>query len=515
MSQSPSTGQPVRKTVDIRREMKLCPVCKQRFSGEAAFCPFDGTKLEAAAYDPLGDPLLGTTVDGRYEVMDVLGEGGMGHVYEVRHVALDRRFAMKILRRDLARDEELASRFIQEAKATASVRHPNVVEITDFGKMPDGVPYFVMELLVGETLGHVIKTGGPIPSKRAVRIVKQVAGALAAAHAAGIVHRDLKPDNIFLVGGLAGGSASDDVRVVDFGAAKIVGSSRVTRQGIVFGTPHYMSPEQASGQPVDHRADLYALGIIMYEMFTGRVPFEADTYMGVLTQHMFVQPLRPSQISPAARELGALEEITMVCLAKKPEDRYPSMDGLSAALDEVVQVRSDGRVQIAPALDGRPSRAPASLRYRMADELEPPTLEEMRVAIDSVLPPKRVVPWGWIAGVAGVIVAGLGAWAVVGRTGSAGSAETAAPAGTGMATAAPKATAAPPATAAASAATTAAATVTATATAAATDTATATAPPPATAAVTARPPMRRPAPRKPPPAGRGIDDVGDPFAGKR
>jgi serine/threonine-protein kinase len=192
--------QPTRRTVDIRREIKQCPACGHRFSSDAAFCPFDGSKLAAATYDPLGDPLLHTTVDGRYEVVDLLGEGGMGHVYEVRHVALDRRFAMKILRRDLARDEELAGRFIQEARATASVRHPNVVEITDFGKMPDGVPYFVMELLVGQTLGDVIKSGGPIPARRAVRILRQVAGALAAAHACGIVHRDLKPDNVFLVG---------------------------------------------------------------------------------------------------------------------------------------------------------------------------------------------------------------------------------------------------------------------------------------------------------------------------
>ncbi|HEY6463146.1 MAG TPA: protein kinase, partial [Polyangiaceae bacterium] len=166
--------QQIRRTVDIRREIKHCATCGQRFSGEAAFCPFDGTKLDSATYDPLGDPLLGSTIDGRYEVMDVLGEGGMGHVYEVRHVALDRRFAMKVLRRDLARDDELAERFIQEARATASVRHPNVVEITDFGKLPDGIPYFVMELLVGQTLGDVIKHGGPIPARRAVRIVRQV-----------------------------------------------------------------------------------------------------------------------------------------------------------------------------------------------------------------------------------------------------------------------------------------------------------------------------------------------------
>ena len=476
--------------------MKQCPSCGQRFSGEAAFCPFDGAKLTSATYDPLGDPLIGSIIETRYEVMELLGEGGMGHVYEVRHVALDRRFAMKILRRDLARDEELAGRFIQEARATASGRHPNVVEITDFGKLPTGVPYFVMELLVGQTLGHVIKAGGPIPARRAVRIIKQVAGALGAAHAAGIVHRDLKPDNVFLVGGTSGGtaSASDDVRVVDFGAAKIIGSSRVTRQGIVFGTPHYMSPEQASGQPVDHRADIYALGVIMYEMFTGRVPFEADTYMGVLTQHMFVQPLRPSQVSAAASELGALEEITMVCLAKKPEERYGTMEELSASLDEVVQSRSDGRLEIADRLSARPSRPPVSVRYRMADELEPPSLAEMRVAIDSVLPPMRVIPWAWILGVAGVLVSGAIAWALLGYR---------RPAPPAILPARATATASEAPTPSATVSATATETAAATAPSASVSTPTATATPPPTA-------TSHRGPRKVPPS----DDIGDPFATK-
>jgi serine/threonine-protein kinase len=323
----------INKTVSIVREVKQCPTCGQRFSRDAGFCPFDGVRLEASMLDPLGDPLIGAVIDGRYQVVELLGEGGTGRVYQVRHAALSRLFAMKILRRDLARDEELAARFIQEAKATASIRHPNVVEITDFGRMADGVPYLVMELLEGRTLGQIIESEGPLPASRAVPILRQVAGALAAAHESGIVHRDLKPDNVFLVG------AAGDVRVVDFGAAKVVGASRVTRDGIVFGTPHYMSPEQASGQPVDHRADIYSLGVIMYEMFTGRVPFQADTYMGVLTQHMFVQPVPPSQVTAAAGELGALEEITLVCLSKKPEDRYASMALLSAAIERAVDPR--------------------------------------------------------------------------------------------------------------------------------------------------------------------------------
>ncbi len=494
---------PIKPTLDIRREMKQCPACRQRFSRDAAFCPFDGTKLDAATYDPLGDPMVGTTIDGRYVVVSLLGEGGMGHVYEVRHATLDKRFAMKVLRRELARDQELSGRFIDEAKATARVRHGNVVQIIDFGHMPDGIPYFVMELLVGQTLGQVIKSGGAIPARRAVRIIEQVASALEAAHEAGVVHRDLQPENVFLVGGMSGGRASDDVRVVDFGAAKIIGSSRVTKQGIVFGTPHYMSPEQASGQPVDHRADIYALGIIMYEMFTGRVPFEADTYMGVLTQHMFVQPRPPSQVSPAARELGALEEITMACLAKRPEERYASMKELLEAIHEVVQSRSEGRIEIARQSrpGSRPSKPPPSVKWKMADELEPPSLAEMRVAIDSVLPARRSAPWGWIAsGAAALVVIGT-AWALLGRSAAAPAAP-APMASSAAVLAAPTSTIPPPP--APSAGVEFAAPPPSIA------------PPPGTAVASAPPatPVApRPAARRPP-RPTSIDDVGDPFAAK-
>jgi serine/threonine-protein kinase len=512
----PSLGG-TRATVDIRREMKQCPTCAHRFSRDAGFCPFDGAKLESAKYDPLGDPLLGTTIDGRYEVQSLLGEGGMGQVYQVRHTTLERLFALKALRSELARDEELSARFIQEARATASVRHPNVVEITDFGKMPTGVPYFVMDLLVGQSLGDVIKSGGPLPGARAVRIARQIASALGATHAAGIVHRDLKPDNVFLVGGVTGGAVSDNVRIVDFGAAKIIGSSRVTRQGIVFGTPAYMSPEQASGQPVDHRADIYALGVILYEMLAGRVPFEADTYMGVLTQHMFVQPLPPSRLVPAGgRELGALEEITLICLAKKPEERFASMPELIDALDAVVRFREDGTAQIAPRLEARPGRPPASIRFRMADELEPPTLEEMRVRIDSVLPPRRAVPWGWLVGFAVVLVTVPLLWAFLAARSSSHtltapplpgeSSSAAAPPRAPSAAPSQAATGAPPPTREETQETT---TATAHPTAPAVD-----APPPAPHAVPRRESPVKPNSAAAPPNRTKLDDVGDPFAAK-
>lgn len=496
---------PIRPTLDVRRDIRCCPVCGQRFSPDAAFCPFDGSKLANATFDPLRDPLLGVTVEGRYEVIALLGEGGMGQVFEVRHVALDRRFALKALRRELSRDEDLAGRFIDEAKATASIHHPNVVQITDFGRLPDGAPYFVMELLVGETLARVIKAGGPIPAAPALRILKPMASALAAAHDAGVVHRDLKPDNVFLVGGMDGGTPSDDVRIVDFGAAKIVGSSRVTRQGIVFGTPHYMSPEQAAGHPVDLRADVYALGVIMYEMFTGRVPFEADTYMGVLTQHMFVKPVPPSQIAAAAKQLGALEDVTLRCLEKKPEDRYASMREVEEALDAC---STPGAAARAPRSD---PRAP---RLLLADELEPPTLEEMRGRSESTdgLPlPTTTFRAAWILAVAGVVVtACVVAWMMIARSPQASSEPAALPAsaagspsgvprppalvgvpGAASPSPAPGGESAPPPPAASEAPATARSPLT---------------PSPPPASTPRRPPAARPA--------APIDDVGDPFAAK-
>ena len=386
------------QTIDMPLGSRECPECGQRFSRDGVFCPFDGTRLEGTSVSISIDPLMGSTIDGRYEVIELLGEGGMGRVYSVLHVGLGRLFALKALRRELAKDEELSQRFIREAKAMAAVRHPHIVEITDFGRLPDGVPYFVMEMLVGETLSQLIKRQGFVPVPRGIAILEQVASALVAAHEAGVVHRDLKPENVFLVGSAAGQDATDDVRVVDFGAAKIVGSSQVTRNGVVFGTPYYMSPEQASGSPVDGRTDVYSLGVIMYEMFTGKVPFEGDTYMNVLTQHMFVEPEPPSQRSPLGVALGGLDELTMACLAKRPEKRPGSMNEVLDAVRGLAQ-------GVAPRLA---SRAPA---VGGAEEGATLTLAEIRAAIESSRPLPAPVPWGWIAVAAVGIGGALGAFA--------------------------------------------------------------------------------------------------------
>jgi serine/threonine-protein kinase len=320
---------------------RSCPSCSQSFSGEARFCPFDGQALVDAA-PALPDPLLGKLIDQRYAVDAVLGEGGMGTVYQVRHATLGRAFAMKVLRRELAVEAELAARFVQEARAAARVSHPNVIEITDFGNLETGEPYFVMELLSGTLLGAVIRRDGRIAPARAAELASQVAQALAAAHEVGVIHRDLKPDNVCIAIEGRGGATREHVKVLDFGLAKVAGASRLTRAGMVFGTPHYMSPEQAAGEPIDARSDVYALGVLLYEMVTGKVPFEADTYMGVLTQHMYAEPLPPSRLLEGEAllslgEAGPLEGIVLKCLAKRPAARYATMDALLHELSTVGQ----------------------------------------------------------------------------------------------------------------------------------------------------------------------------------
>jgi serine/threonine-protein kinase len=368
-----------------------CPTCGSHFSPDGRFCPFDGSALVAdAAWDPSVDALLGVVIDSRYEVLSVIGEGGMGTVYEVRHRALGKRFALKALRKDLALDGEIAARFIQEARTAAAVSHPGLVEITDFGRLESGQVYFVMELLEGTSLAALLRTGGPIPAARGLGIVRQLVHALKAAHDASIVHRDLKPDNIH-VG--RGDNDTDLVKIVDFGLAKVIGSSKLTRAGMVFGTPHYMSPEQAAGELVDHRADIYALGIVMYEMFAGKVPFEADSYMGVLTKHMYMTPAPPTELRPELKSLGALEDVILRCLQKRPASRYDNLESLLADLDQRVPADfTTGALRHA-----------ALATSVLADQLELPTSSELRPRASFRHWPLVAIGLAFVAGIALVV----------------------------------------------------------------------------------------------------------------
>ncbi|MCB9597206.1 MAG: serine/threonine protein kinase [Sandaracinaceae bacterium] len=339
--------------------MRICPQCGTRFEEAIQFCPHDGapTYEVQTQQEPPEDPLLGRVIDGRYRIEKQIGEGGMGVVYMATHTVLQKKLALKVLRGDGSKDAEVVQRFMQEAQAATSIGHQNIIDISDFGRLPDGAVYFVMEYLEGTSLSDLISTGGSVPMQTAVHLIRQIASALEGAHARGIVHRDLKPDNIFII---RQGGDPNFVKVLDFGVAKVGGAaSKLTKTGMVFGTPHYMSPEQAAGHSVDQRTDVYALGVIMYEMFTGKVPFDADTFMGILSKHMFEAPPRPTDIKGAA--LGPLEGMILRSLEKNSDHRYQTMGELIADLDTVA---AGGAI----AMGGRPGVAPPG---NLADALEP------------------------------------------------------------------------------------------------------------------------------------------------
>lgn len=338
------------------------------------------------------DPYLGTTIDGRYRVESTLGEGGMGVVYAGRHKVINKKVAIKILRGEMSHDREMTERFLQEARAASSIGHPNIIDISDFGTLPDGAAYFVMEFLEGRSLVAAMNETKPMPLKRLLHVARQVADGLQAAHSQQIVHRDLKPDNIFLIDR---GSEKDFIKILDFGIAKVAtGNTRLTRAGTVFGTPHYMSPEQAAGAPVDHRTDIYALGVIMYEMASGRVPFDADNYMGILTQHMYKAPvpIRVLVPPPSSDIPPGLEAIILKALSKKPEHRYQQMSEVVEDLTRLEQGEMPLAVSEMMARSGA-FNVPADYFKSALSDVLPAT------------PPEQRKPWGIIAGVAGVLAA--------------------------------------------------------------------------------------------------------------
>ena len=271
------------------------------------------------------DELIGTLVAGRYLILELLGEGGMARVYVARHVHLDKRVALKVLA-PKSHVPQAAERFLREARTMADLDHPNVVGVTDFGETDDGLLYLVMEYVDGEDLATTLVCSGPMPWPRVKHIVLQIARGLGRAHENGVIHRDVKPDNILRV---AGEADEDFVKVLDFGIAHVTRSSstgRLTRTGAVFGTPEYMAPEQQRTGKIDHRVDIYALGIIAYELLTGDVPFTADDFMEVLWQHANVELSPPSHIVPDVS--NAADAFILMACAKDPNRRFQTMEEL-------------------------------------------------------------------------------------------------------------------------------------------------------------------------------------------
>ena len=269
---------------------------------------------------PSDDPLIGRVLSERYRIIRKIGEGGMGAVYQAEHALIEKKIALKILFQDLTRRPDLVARFLQEAKSASRIGHENVIDISDFGQLPDGLVFIAMEYLDGMDLGRALKIHTHMHWHRARPILMQIAKGLRAAHGNGIIHRDLKPENVYLI---QREGRPDFVKVLDFGIAKVVSpdeadAPRLTQTGMIFGTPEYMSPEQAQGHPPDHRVDVYAVGCIMYHMLTGQVPFTADSFMGILTKHLLEPPVPPRKRRP---DLDILPDVEAVCLKAMEKDR--------------------------------------------------------------------------------------------------------------------------------------------------------------------------------------------------
>jgi eukaryotic-like serine/threonine-protein kinase len=279
-----------------------------------------------------GDQYLNKVIADRFQIEAYIGQGSMGTVYRCRHRLLDNAFAVKIIRRELSREEEAVHRFFTEARAASAIGSKHIVEVIDFGELPSGAAYILMEYLQGKTLYEELYRSRRLPAARAVDIAMQIADALCAAHAAAIVHRDLKPDNVFLLEA----QGKDFVKILDFGIAKVLSSkSKLTQAGTVIGTPAYMSPEQALGSETDHRTDIYALGIMLYEMACGEVPFFAENPLAVLSMQVSETAKPLSQRLPAGELSDGYEAVVAKCLAKHPDDRFQSMAELKAALSDV------------------------------------------------------------------------------------------------------------------------------------------------------------------------------------
>jgi serine/threonine-protein kinase len=383
-------------------------VTEQFASAQAQAEPISSTEERqiAPGGSPLapmgGDDYIGRLIDGRYIVEALIGAGGMGVIYQCRHRIIGKKLAIKIIRRDQARTPEAPQRFLIEARAASSIGSEHIIHVSDFGRLPDGAAYLVMEFLEGTPLSQAIERREPLSIRRVLSIGMQLAEGLSAAHQAGIVHRDLKPENIFLV---RRHDDRDFVKILDFGVAQMSlrGARKLTRAGCIVGTPHYMSPEQAGAERVDQRGDIYSLGIILYELICGRVPFDGDNNRAILSRHLLEAPAPFSRVAPQLEVPALLEQIVRRCLEKQPRDRYASMAELCAELR-----RCEG------TLVARDGKSPSSF---VASTLAPSEVETRARAVERMT--KATLADGvargplYAACASLVLLASLGGWIVV------------------------------------------------------------------------------------------------------
>jgi serine/threonine protein kinase/formylglycine-generating enzyme required for sulfatase activity len=368
--------------------MKLCPACKRELKADLVSCPFDGQILIESVP---ADKLINTLLDDKYRLDEKVGEGGMGTVYRATHVQMEHTVAVKVLHPEQSSDQIAVERFRREARAAAQIRHPNAVAVTDFGVTKDsGIAYLVMEFLEGGDLRAKIKREKQLAYEDAFLIMSQACSAVDAAHEKGIIHRDLKPDNIWL---LQSRDGAPHVKVLDFGIAKLKTSpdaNKLTQKGMIVGTPYYMSPEQCRGEELDARSDIYSLGIILYEMLGGKVPFEGDTPLAVVVKHNNDEPQSLRFLRPDCPE--EIERVVMRALSKKKQDRQSSAMQLSQELEEALfasdvplRILTQGSRSTAGRGVGRRSDGGAEATKETV-ALNVGTLNQGRVAGDSTIP---------------------------------------------------------------------------------------------------------------------------------
>jgi serine/threonine protein kinase len=312
-----------------------CPSCGRAIKQGNAFCGHCGARVDLPEA-PGGDPLVGKLVAGSYRVLDVIGEGAMGRVYRAEQANLGRQVALKVMSPSLVAKPDWVERFRMEARAGSALTHPNIVRMLDFGETSDRRPFLVMELLEGRDLDRVLAEQRLLPIPRVLDLILQVLSALEEAHSCGTIHRDLKPANVFVVPQRGGG---DLAKVLDFGLAKL--RARIsTPSGLVFGTPHYLAPEQALAQPSDARADLYSAGVMLFELIAGHVPFHGGDPATILELQAYVDAPDLHAVAPERASLG-LAQVVARALRKDPSERFGSAAEFAAALRDVVSSSDD------------------------------------------------------------------------------------------------------------------------------------------------------------------------------